>query len=108
MDIITMNAVGMITPIDSLIPHIPYMILHMEPIGDMESSHLLVKLWDEWYLGAGQFIFVILPENYVSQFGPALVAAINSCTVFYKLILTRFSSQGQPLLLFEHYHRTVQ
>jgi len=61
-----MYAVGMLTPIDSLIPHIPYMILHMETIGNMESSYLLVKLWDEWYLGAGQFIFVILPENCVS------------------------------------------
>ena len=108
MDIIAVYAVGMLTPIDRLIPHIPYMILHMESNGEAESSHLLVKLWEEWYLGAGQFVFVILPENYVSQFSPALMAANNSCAVFYKLILSGFSPQGQPILLFEQYHRTVR
>ena len=107
MDIIAMYAVGMLTPIDRLIPHTPYMILHMEPFGVGDGFHLLVKLWEEWYLGAGQSVFIILPGNYASQFSPALVSAINSCTVFYKLILSGFSPQGHPILQFQRYHRTV-
>jgi len=107
MDIIAMYAVGMLTPIDTLIPHTKYMILHMEPFGVGDGFHLLVKLWEEWYLGAGQSVFVILPWNYASQFSPALVSAINSCAVFCTLILSGFSPQGQPILQFQRYHRTV-
>jgi len=102
-----MYAVGMLTPLDRLIPHAAYMILHMERIGEGEDSHLLVKLWEEWHLSAGQFVYIILPGNYASQFSPAQVLAINSCAVFYKLILSGFSPQGQPILQFQQHHRSV-
>ena len=107
MDISTLYAVGMLSPIDRLVPHATYTILHVERIGEGDGHHLLVKLWEEWYHGVGQFVYIILPDNYRSQFSPALVVAINSFAVLYKLILVGFSPQGRPVLRFERYHRSV-
>jgi len=107
MDISTLFAVGMLTPIDRLVPHATYTILHMERIEEDNGHHLLVKLWEEWYHGVGQFVYIILPDYYRSRFSPTLVVAINSFAVLYKLILVGFSPRGWPVLRFERYHRSV-
>jgi len=101
-----MFVTGMVTPLDALTIQKPYLILFMVLI-KVGDHHLLVRLWDERYLGAGRNIHVILPESYTSKFGPAQLTAINNCTAFYKLILLGFSHQGQPVLQFRHANGTV-
>jgi len=96
-----MYAVGMLTPVDRLYRDAPYRILHMERIG--EGQHLLAKLWEEWNQGAGQFVFIILPDMYASYFSSARVVAVNSCAVLFKLILLGFTPRGQPVLRFHQY-----
>jgi len=96
-----MYAVGMLTPIDRLYRGAPYLIVHMERIG--EGQHLLVKLWEEWHRGAGQFLFVILPDMYASYFCSGRVVAVNSCAVRFKMILLGFTPRGQPVLRFYQY-----
>jgi len=106
MDIIGMFVTGMVTPLDALTLLKPYLIIFMVPIkaGD---HHLLVRLWDERYLGAGQNIYVILPESYTSKFSPAQLTGINNSMLSYKLILLGFSLHGQPVLQFQHVYGTV-
>jgi hypothetical protein len=107
MDIIDMYVTGMVTPLDALTLLKPYLIIFMVPIKAGEDHHLLVRLRDERYLGAGQNIHVILPEGYTSKFGPAQLTGINNSTLSYKLIMLGFSLHGQPVPQFQHVDGTV-
>jgi len=64
MDIITLYASGMVTPLEVLVRNKPYLILYMERFRVADDFYTLVKLSDELNLGLGRNVFVILPDEF--------------------------------------------
>jgi len=92
MDIITLYASGMVSPLEMLDLNKPYLILYMERFRVEDSFYTLVKLWDELNLGSGRNVFVILAEEFTESFSFVEIASINQQSSCCRLILVGFSN----------------
>jgi len=103
MDIITLYASGMVSPLEVLARNKPYLILYMEWFRVADGFYTLVRLWDEINLGSGRDVFVILPEEFTESFSSIEIISINQQSSFCKLILIGFSNLGKPFFHFQHH-----
>jgi len=108
MDIITLYASGMVTPLENLVHTKPYLILYMERFRVEDGIYTLVKLWDDYSLGFGRNVFVILPLEFTDSFSSTEITSINQQVSFCKLILMGFSGMGKPVLVFKRYMNGVE